>query len=78
MSSSRAKAMTDYSVVAAKRRFSALLTEVESGKSVTITRRGQPIAVLHPARKASVSPVVPRRPPQRGLSLVELTRLLVK
>lgn len=46
--------MGAYSVAQAKAQLSALLQAVEQGEEVTITRRGVPIAVMSPVRKASI------------------------
>jgi prevent-host-death family protein len=42
--------MNSVSVFDAKNRLSALLDQVERGETITITRRGQPIAQLVPLR----------------------------
>ena len=38
--------MTEYGAGEAKTHFSELLDKVEQGESITITRRGKPVAVL--------------------------------
>ncbi len=42
----------EVSVAEAKAKLSEILTRVEEGEEITITRRGKPVATLSPARKA--------------------------
>lgn len=49
----------DVSVAEAKAKLSELLKRVEEGESVTITRRGKPVAVLSPSEKL-YKPIPPR------------------
>lgn len=41
----------EVSVAEAKAKLSEILTRVEEGEEITITRRGKPVATLSPARK---------------------------
>lgn len=40
----------------ANQRFSRLLSEIEAGEEVTITKHGKPVAVLSPYRAAEMTP----------------------
>ncbi len=44
-------AHTEVSVAEAKAKLSEILTRVEQGEEVVITRRGKPVATLSPAQK---------------------------
>lgn len=54
----------EVSVAEAKAKLSELLTRVEAGESVTITRRGKPVAVL--SRSERVYRPLPSRAELRG------------
>ncbi len=54
----------EVSVAEAKAKLSELLTRVEAGESVTITRRGKPVAVL--SRSERVYKPLPSRAGLRG------------
>jgi prevent-host-death family protein len=45
----------------AKTRLSSLLDRVASGEEITITRHGEPVAVLVPAKKTAIAASVSRR-----------------
>ncbi len=51
----RGLAMDEVSTAEAKRDLSHLLRRVEAGERITITRYGEPIAVLHPAKRRAGS-----------------------
>ena len=55
----------------ANQQFSRLLREAENGQEITITRNGQPVARLIPARSA-------RNPRARRKALVEMIKLMEK
>jgi prevent-host-death family protein len=42
--------MTEVSTAEAKRDLSHILRRVQAGERITITRYGEPVAVLHPAK----------------------------
>jgi prevent-host-death family protein len=60
----------------AKTRLSELLDEVESGDSITITRRGRPVAILTPSSPVASEPehvIRELRSARRGVRLRGLT-----
>lgn len=56
-----------YSTYDAKARFSELLRQVRSGRSVTITYRGEPVAELRPIGPAGSTEARIQRLTERGL-----------
>jgi prevent-host-death family protein len=60
--------MTTVTAKAARENFSALISSVARGESITITRRGKPVAVVSPAAKK----------PPRGLPDLTLFRAKMK
>jgi prevent-host-death family protein len=56
-----------YSTYDAKARFSELLRQVRSGRSVTITYRGEPVAELRPIQPAGSTEARIQRLTERGL-----------
>lgn len=56
-----------YSTYDAKARFSELLRQVRSGRSVTITYRGEPVAELRPIEPAGSTEARIQRLSDRGL-----------
>ncbi|MYD77446.1 MAG: type II toxin-antitoxin system Phd/YefM family antitoxin [Gammaproteobacteria bacterium] len=51
------------SITQAKAKFSQIIRKAESGESVTITRHGQPVVVLHPVQH---TPTVPKIGSMKG------------
>ena len=51
------------SIAQAKAKFSQIIRKAESGESVTITRHGEPVVILHPVQH---SPTVPKIGAMKG------------
>ena len=45
--------MTTYSTYEAKAKFSEIIRQVREGKTVTVSYRGQPVAVIRPVAKSA-------------------------
>jgi prevent-host-death family protein len=48
-------AMSEVTTTEAKRNLSGLLKRVQAGERITITRYGEPVAVLHPVKRPAPS-----------------------